>query len=96
MKEKENREFEINEYRYHLVGSNLTCVVWARKQETADKIIAISNTDTIPDLIWIPKRIGFCKKIRTDIPPYELEQEQIESAEKKLKYRREHSKEKQK
>lgn len=67
--------------------------VYARKKETADEIVAIWNTDVEPNWTWLPKRIGFRKKFETNIPPYELEQGQIESAEEKLKYRREHSKE---
>lgn len=92
---KKQGQFEINEYRYHLVGSSLTCVVWARSRETADKIIAIVNTDAGPDWIFVPKRLGFCKRFRTDVPPYELEQEQMESAEENLRCWRKHLKERQ-
>jgi hypothetical protein len=86
-------EFEINRYTYRLEGGGALLSIYARDKKTAEEIVSIVNTDT--RFHWVPKRIGFCKKVFTSIPPYELEQQQIASAHKQLEYRRRNLKERQ-
>lgn len=51
-------------------------VIYARTEETALKIINMWNE--IQDIYhWVKPRFGFKKKYTTSMPPYELEQEQI-------------------
>lgn len=65
--------------------------VYARTLETAQKIIDIENTNN--DVFkWSKKKIGFIKKAVSNIPPYDLELQQIETASKRLKNRTDYAK----
>ena len=65
-------------------------VIYAREDETAQKILNICN-DTNGDDEWIPlKGRKFKKLIQTHRPPYELEQEQEMVALKHLERRKEY------
>ena len=64
----------------------LDIVIYARNKATADRIIEIENTNS--DYFYKPKRFFGEKKIISKIPPYELEQEQLKEAERRLKFRR--------
>lgn len=90
---KKNYEYEINKYIYRLEKGGVLMSVYARDKETAEEIVSIVNTET--RFHWVPKRIGFCKKVGTKIPPYEFEQQQIASAYKQLECRRRNLKERQ-
>lgn len=90
---KKNYEFEINKYIYRLEEGGVLMSIYARDKETAEEIVSIVNTET--RFHWVPKRIGFYKKVGTNIPPYEFEQQQIASAYKQLECRRRNLKAKQ-
>lgn len=92
MKSQKNYQYCMYKYFYRLKSGCLLMEVYARKRETADEIVSYWNMDVEEELTWVPKRIGFRKKFKTNISPYELEQEQIESAQERLKCIREHSK----
>lgn len=62
--------------------------IYSRKLATAEKIIYLENQHS--SFYWQPKLFGFIKPAKTSMPPYELEQMQLDEAEKKLNYRRNH------
>lgn len=64
----------------------LNFCIYAREQETADKIISIVNEKNI---FYFKKPLlrRFKRRYETETPPYELEQEQIEAAEKQREKR---------
>ena len=69
--------FEIYEFRFIDKKTKSKCVIYARKEETAMKIISLFN-EKIDTYYWEKKRFRFKKLVYTSIPPYELEQEQFE------------------
>lgn len=73
------------QWKYVSKKPKLRFVVFAREQKTADEIIAIENTRN--SYYLRPKRFGFKKAVMAIKPPYELEQHEIQAAEKRLKRR---------
>lgn len=82
-------EFEIFEFTYVIENkkSSLEFAIYARKEETAFKIISYWNEFT--RFKWIPRNKKFKEKIFIDKPPYEIEQEQIRYSKKMRKIRKE-------
>ena len=79
--------YEIYEFTYIVRSSRCKFVVYARTLKVANEIINIENgNNTI--FHWIPKKIGFIKKMVSTIPPYELELMQLDCASKKLNKRK--------
>lgn len=74
-------DYFINEYHFECKGE-IGMVVLARTEETALNIIKILNDRYLDRLPYTPKRHKFVKHITTNIPPYELEQEQAECIKK--------------
>lgn len=70
--------YNITEFRFKDKKSGMCCVVYAREEETALEIINIINSNN--DVFWSPKKIGYKKAVNSKIPPYELEQEQLNCA----------------
>ena len=79
---------EIYEFTYIDRSSRCKFVVYARTLKVANEIIDIENTDNTI-FHWVPKKIGFIKKVVSTIPPYELELTQLDCASKKLNKRKE-------
>ncbi|MCF0108370.1 MAG: hypothetical protein HUJ59_05175 [Bacilli bacterium] len=81
--------FTIFEFRYVDKDTGTGFCVYARTEETADKIIAIENEQNVYFFIK-PKLRRFKRKYTTEKPPYELEQEQLDFVtkrrNKRLKY----------
>lgn len=80
--------YEIYEFTYIDKPSKSKFVVYARTLKVANEIIDIENTNNTI-FHWIPKKIGFIKKVASKIPPYELELMQLDCASKKLNKRKE-------
>lgn len=72
-------EYDIN--AYHFVSKeDIGLCVLARTKETALDIVRIFN-ERFPDKnLYVPKRFKFVTKYVTDIPPYEVEQDEYEFA----------------
>lgn len=77
--------YEIFEFTYINQGGSLKMAVWARTEETAQKVIDLENQCTT--FHWIPAKRKFKVAKYTNRPPYELEQEQLEVAKNKLERR---------
>ena len=75
--------YEIYQFTYIDKSSRSKFVVYARTLKVANEIIDIENTDNTI-FHWIPKKIGFIKKVVSKIPPYELEMQQLECADNRL------------
>ncbi len=71
--------FTINRYCYKDKGSGLKFEFYARNQETADEMARLITGLGVVNLI--PKRFRFVQVMCTEIPPYELEQEQFNTIE---------------
>ena len=69
--------FKINRYRYIDKDSGLSFVIYARHIDTAYKIVELVNNTYGYKLH--KKRMFFVKQIYVDVPPYELEQMQLDS-----------------
>lgn len=69
-------QFEIYEFRFVDKRTRMGAVIYARTEETALKIINIWN-EMQNIYHWAKPRFRFKKKYTTSVPPYELEQEQI-------------------
>lgn len=82
--------YDIYEYTYKEKTCNLKKVIYARTDETAEKIIDIANTQSC--CCWIPVKRKFKKLVQTTQPPYELEQEQLQMVKLKLERRKKHIK----
>ncbi len=80
--------FEIWEFRFVDKETKARAVVYARTEETALKIIKMwNNMQSI--YYWIKPKFRFKRKYVTSTPPYELEQEQIDTIERwKIKYKK--------
>lgn len=50
--------------------------IFARREETANKMIAVWNENLEESKRWKPKKIGFKKPAQITTPPYEAEQKQ--------------------
>ena len=71
-------QFEIFEFKFIDKKTKMRAIVYARTEGTALKIINMWND--IQDIyFWVKLRFRFKKKCATSIPPYELEQEQIQT-----------------
>lgn len=81
-------QFELYEFRYIDKETRTGFCVYARDEETADKIITIENSCNVYH--YVKPKFRFKKKYISEQPPYELEQEQIETAEKRRKKRYEY------
>ena len=79
--------YEIYQFTYIDKSSRCKFAVYARTLKVANKIIDIENTDNSV-FRWIPKKIGFIKKVVSMIPPYELELMQLDCTSKKLNKRK--------
>ncbi len=51
--------------------------IFARSEETANKMIALWNERLEEKKRWKPKKFGFKKPTTISIPPYEAEQKQL-------------------
>lgn len=72
--------FEINKYKYVDVNTRSKFEVYSRTLEFADKLIdRINNLGTFT---LRKAKVGFCKKMTSEIPPYNVEQEQEETVRK--------------
>lgn len=82
------REDRYHSYQWKYVDrrAKVTLIVFAREQKTADKIVAIVNTENVYYLK--PARFFFKKPVLLRVPPYEVEQHQLEQAEKELEHRK--------
>ena len=78
--------YDIYEFTYKNESGSLEQVIWARDEETAQKIIDLENQCT--EFHWIPRKKKFKVARRTNRPPYELEQEQLEEAQAMLERRK--------
>ena len=81
-------QFELYEFRYIDKETKTGFCVYARKEETAKQIIDIENDHNVYH--YVKPKFRFKKKYISEQPPYELEQEQIEVAEKRRKKRYEY------
>lgn len=79
--------YEIYQFTYIDKPSRCKFEVYARTLKVANEIIDIENTNNTI-FHWIPKKIGFIKKVVSKIPPYELEQHQLDCAINKLEKRK--------
>ena len=79
--------YEIYQFTYIDKSSRCKFEVYARTLKVANEIMNIENTDNTI-FHWIPKKIGFIKKVVSKIPPYELEQNQLDCAINKLEKRK--------
>ena len=80
--------YEIYQFTYIDRSSRCKFVAYARTLKVANEIMDIENTDNTI-FHWIPKKIGFIKKVVSTIPPYELELMQLDCASEKLNKRKE-------
>lgn len=82
--------YTIYKYIYKDKESKMKMLLFARDDETANKMLNIANECN--DIEWKPYRSLFNKHktlIEVPIPPYELEQEQLECLSKELEHRKE-------
>ena len=70
-------EYDINAYHFVSKGDIGLCIL-ARTKETALDIVRIFNERFPNKPPYVPKRFGFETKSVTDIPPYEVEQEEYD------------------
>ena len=70
--------FEIYEFRFVDKRTRMGAVIYARTEETALKIINMWN-EMQNIYHWVKPRFRFRRKDTTSTPPYELEQEQIQT-----------------
>lgn len=83
--------YDLIEFRYIDKATKQRFCVFAREQKTADEIISIVNEKNIYYFIK-PKFRKFKFKVVSSKPPYEVEQEQFEIAEKQKQKRLEYFK----
>ena len=69
--------YTITQYNYK-TKNGLKMEIYSRTKDFADKILNICNTNT--KLKWMPCKVTFSYDVLVDVPPYELEQEQLKSA----------------
>lgn len=84
-----SESFEINEYNFKDAKSDLKMAIYSRTEEFALKILEIANT--LSPIEW--RKIEgnrYCQHITINLPPYEVEQNQLAVAEKNLEKRRKH------
>ena len=74
-----NDLFSINRYMYVDVNAHSKHVIYARNMEFADELAKRISALGIFKLRRA--KIFFAKKLVTDIPPYEIEQEQLSTVE---------------
>ena len=67
--------FEIYAFRFVDKKTKSRCEIYARTVETALKIIDMWNSLGV--FTWVKPKFRFMKKCFTSIPPYEVEQEQL-------------------
>ena len=67
--------FQINRYKYVDRKKHTKFVVFARTIEYAESLI--SRVNALGDYCLVKARFGFIKKQYSNIPPYEIEQEQL-------------------
>lgn len=75
--------YDTFKYTYETKGG-LKSAIYSRTDEVAESIVDLMNQSS--NFYWKKKSK---KAIQIDMPPYELEREQIEYARKKLEYRKE-------
>lgn len=83
-----NELFKIYRFRYKNKFT-LPLDVYARSEETADKVVYWWNKDLPIEQQWYKPRFRFRHKELTAIPPYEFEQMQLESAQELYERRKE-------
>ena len=71
--------FKINKYRYVDVKTRSKFDIFARNVEFADKLVERVNALGVFNLRRA--KIFFCRAMISDIPPYEIEQEQVATIE---------------
>ena len=69
--------FEINRFKYIDIKTRSKFEIYSRKVEFADELVERINKLGVFNLRRA--KIFFKKKMATDIPPYEVEQEQVET-----------------
>lgn len=79
-------QFKTFKWRYESRNPKVTFVVYARERKMAEEIIAVENTANIYTLK--PTRFFFRSAVTVQQPPYELEQEQLKTVEKRLENRK--------
>ncbi len=72
-------QFEVFEFRYIDKQTKTGFCVYARTEETAQKIINIENDHNVYHYVK-PRFRRFKRKYLSEKPPYDLEQEQIDVA----------------
>ena len=72
--------FEINKYKYVDVNTRSKFEIYSRTLEFADKLIDRINNLGVFTLR--KAKFGFCKAMTSEIPPYNVEQEQEETVRK--------------
>ena len=87
---KMENHYEMWEFSFVDKRTKMRCVVYARTEEIALKII--HTWDSPYNMYcWVKRRFRYKKRVYTSIPPYEVEQEQIETIEGYLEYAKAHS-----
>ena len=72
--------FYINKYTYIDVNTHSKFVVFSRTVEFADKLI--DRVNKLGTFTLRRARFGFCKKMQSELPPYNVETEQEHTVEK--------------
>ena len=67
--------FTINKYKYVDAKTRNKFEIYSRTLEFASELANKISMYTVFNLR--PAKIGFCKKMVTNIPPYKIEQEQL-------------------
>lgn len=71
--------FTINKYKYVDINTRNKFEIYSRTLEFADELVNKINMYTVFKLR--PAKRSFLKHMMTDIPPYEIEQEQLKTIE---------------
>lgn len=77
--------YETYRYTYKEVMFKAKIVIYAREDKTAQELIDIANSHSFYK--FVPVRFRFKKKCYIDVPPYELEQVQLERQQSALRRR---------
>lgn len=78
--------YKTNIWRYKSKRPKATLVVFARDKKTADEIVDIENTYNI--LLFKPTFFFHKRSCSVEIPPYELETNQLETVKARLDRRK--------
>ena len=81
-------KYKTNIWRYKSKKPKAALIVFARERKTADEIVDVENTENL--FILKPARFFFRRSCTIDVPPYELEALELETAKARLDRRREY------